>query len=75
MMAAFYMCFHVFEHKPRSETLSIILAWRIPVDSEAWWARVHGVTELDTTEQLRGSSIVTLGLIYLRKHQTFPKLL
>ena len=29
-----------------------ILAWRIPVDRGAWWATVHGVTELDTTEQL-----------------------
>ena len=23
-----------------------------PMDIGAWWARVHGVTELDTTEQL-----------------------
>ena len=23
-----------------------------PVDRGAWWATVHGVTELDTTEQL-----------------------
>ena len=24
-------------------THSSILAWRIPVDREAWWATVHGV--------------------------------
>ena len=27
-----------------------ILAWRIPMDRRAWWATVHGVKELDTTE-------------------------
>ena len=27
-----------------------ILAWRISMDRGAWWATVHGVSELDTTE-------------------------
>ena len=31
---------------------SSILAWRISTDRGAWWATVHGVSELDTTEQL-----------------------
>ena len=31
-------------------THSSILAWRIPMDRGAWWATVHGVTELDITE-------------------------
>ena len=31
-------------------THSIILAWRIPMDREAWWATVHRVAELDRTE-------------------------
>ena len=31
-------------------THSSILAWNIPMDRGAWWATVHGVTELDTTE-------------------------
>ena len=31
---------------------SSILAWRIPMDRGAWRATVHGVTELDMTEQL-----------------------
>ena len=26
-------------------THSRILAWRIPMDKEAWWATVHGVTK------------------------------
>ena len=33
-------------------THSSILAWRIPTDREAWRRTVHGVAELDTTEQL-----------------------
>ena len=33
-------------------TYSSILACRIPMDRGAWWAIVHGVVELDTTEQL-----------------------
>ena len=39
-------------------THSSILAWRIPMDREAWRATVHGVTkELDTTGQLNTNSI------------------
>ena len=34
-------------------THSSILAWRICVNREAWWATVHGITEeLDMTELL-----------------------
>ena len=33
-------------------THSSILAWRIPMDRGAWWATVHGVTELDMTQWL-----------------------
>ena len=33
-------------------TYSSILACRIPMDRGAWWAIVHSVVELDTTEQL-----------------------
>ena len=29
-------------------THSSILAWRIPIDRGAWWARVHGVTKIWT---------------------------
>ena len=31
-------------------THSSILTWRIPKDSGAWWATVHGVAESDMTE-------------------------
>ena len=34
-------------------TYSSILAWRIPVNREAWWATVYGITEeSDMTERL-----------------------
>ena len=33
-------------------THSSMLAWKIPMDSAAWWATVHGVSESDMTEQL-----------------------
>ena len=34
-------------------THTSILAWRISMDREAWWAIAHGVTKsLDTTERL-----------------------
>ena len=29
-------------------THSSVLAWRIPVDREAWWAAVHGVAKSQT---------------------------
>ena len=31
-------------------TYSSILAWRISMDRGAWWATVHGITELDMTD-------------------------
>ena len=33
-----------------NETHSSILAWRIPMDRDAWQATVHGVEESGTTE-------------------------
>ena len=37
--------------KKGTATHSSILAWRIPTDRGAWWATVHWVTDLDTTER------------------------
>ena len=46
-------------------THSSILAWRIPKDRGAWRAIVHGVRELDRTEQLSTAQsylkIITVG--------------
>ena len=42
-------------------TLSIILAWRIPMDSGAWWTTIHGVAESDMTE-FRTQAIAHIGL-------------
>ena len=39
------------EENPLKEgmaTHSSILAWRIPIDREAWWATVHGVEKSQT---------------------------
>ena len=33
-------------------THSSILAWKNSMDRGAWWAAVHGVTQLDMTERL-----------------------
>ena len=44
-------------------THSNILAWRTPVDREAWRAEVHGVAKSQT--RLNDSSIQNLKSIYL----------
>ena len=36
--------------KERMATQSSILAWRVPMDREAWQATVHSITESDTTK-------------------------
>ena len=41
-------------------TYSSILAWRIPMNREAWQATVHGVAESDMMEQLNNNHLVPI---------------
>ena len=36
------------------------LTWRISMGRGAWWATVHGLTELDTTELQKHSKNITV---------------
>ena len=50
-------------------THSSILAWRIPMDSGAWWAMVHGVAESWTRLSL-DSVDLTQSRLFLTKNST-----
>ena len=57
-------------------TYSSILAWRIPVNREAWWATVHGITEeSDMTERLSTAHSIPCVCIYINEifHKRFLK--
>ena len=46
-------------------THSSILAWRISMDREAWWATVHGVTKSSTRlKQLSAHTPLKVGDCY-----------
>ena len=47
-------------------TCAIILAWRISMDRRAWWATVHGVTKIQTTERQSTQKIVKPSFVLLR---------
>ena len=40
------------------------LSWRISMGRGAWWATVHGLTELDTTELLKHSKKITVKMLH-----------
>ena len=50
-------------------TLSSILAWRIIMDTGAWRATVHGITQSDMTEQLNTQFILSI----LRHAFSYPE--
>ena len=59
----------------RSVDMSLFKLWEIVKDTEAWHVEVHGIAELDTTEQPNNSSFGLYPDCYIKRYFVSPLVL